>query len=90
MDKNTKLSRVQQVKAEIIVHCLDYIDNNSEEDRKQAIQKLTDYAKFYRISVRKKVGRTNIRVNLRKFILNKQGYIETISPLYNGLMNGDR
>lgn len=37
MDKNTKLSKVNHTKAEIIVHCLDYMENNDKKEKDEAI-----------------------------------------------------
>lgn len=88
MNKDTKQSKVQATKAQIIVHCLDFIENNDTKEKEEAIKKLIDYAKFYRISLRKRQTISNVKLHLRKFILNKEGYFNTLNPLYNSLLNG--
>lgn len=88
METTTKLSKINNVKAEIIIHCLDYLDNKDLFESKQAINKLIEFASFYRVSLRRKDKTSNVKLHLRHFILNKQGYNETITPLYNSLTNG--
>lgn len=81
-----KASLVISTKEQIIVHLLDYIENNDEEEKKQAIEKLIAFAKFYKISLKRKKIFPNVKIHLREFILNKTGYLITILNLYNSLI----
>lgn len=85
MDKNSKPSKVKQIKAEIIVHVLDFIDEGKAQEKLQAIEKLKEYAKFYSISLYRKDCTPNIKLHLRQFVLNKEGYIITVKNLFNSL-----
>lgn len=88
MDRNTKLSKANRIKSEIIVHCLDYLEKKDSQDKESAILKLPAFAKFYRVSLRKRATPAdNLKFDLRNFILNTKGYNETINPLYNSLLN---
>ena len=83
-----KQSAMNNLKSEIIVHVLDYIDDNNFQEKGKAIGELNKFAKFYTVSIKKEFLTPNNKKYLKKFILNKEGYIVTISNLFNSLNNG--
>ena len=82
------MSLKNHLKYEIIVHVLDYIESKGEakEHKLKAIPKLKELAKIYHIQIRRKNSITPVKNTLRKFILNKEGYSETIPNLTNSLL----
>ena len=81
-----KTSAARQLKSEIIVNLLDFLEYNDNEKKKEAIEKLHEFAKFYKIPLRRKAIASDNKKYLKKFILNLEGYIETIPNLYNSLI----
>lgn len=85
MKDKKKTSNRKDVKPEIIVHVLDYIETNDKEAKIQAIEKLSDYAKRFNIPLRLNASEANIKLHLKEFILNHKGYNTTIHNLFNSL-----
>lgn len=69
---------------------MEVIDTKDDYQKQQAIEKLTDYAKFYQVSLRRKPGRFDLKTVLKKWILNREGYNETIPNLYNALLAANK
>lgn len=83
-----KESAAHGIKSRIIVHVLDFLDTKEPEHKKKALEELSEYAKFYRVPLRRQVVSLDLKKTLRKFILNREGYITTLPNLYNSLNNG--
>ena len=75
----------ENLKAQVIVHVLDFIDKNDDNERKEAINKLSLLAKHYTTPLKRRVVSGNLKDFLKAFILNNKGYLETIPKLYNNL-----
>lgn len=87
----SKLSPSTQLKEQIIVNVLDYIDNNNDHTKHLAIDKLRELAKLYGgLDLRVRSFDPDNKLYLREFILNNKGYIKTIPDLFNSLHNSKR
>lgn len=82
-----KLINPEPIKARIIIHVLDLIERGKPEDKKKALEELSEFASFYKIPLRHKALVADLKQHLREFILNEKGYISTISNLFNSLSN---
>ena len=85
MKKQTQ-AQAEQCKSLVIIHCLDFLEIKVKEDKIEAIKHLKEFAKFYNIPLKRKLIKPDLKKSLRKFILNHEGYIETIPNLYNSLV----
>ncbi len=75
------------LKSKIIVHILNYFDDNDALEKKLAIENLEIFARFYNFKLRRQISNPDVKQHLRDFILNYTGYISTIQNLYNSLYN---
>lgn len=82
-----KPSLAARIKSKVIVDTLDYLDTQDPSKRMSALDNLAIYAKHYGVALRKRQITPNIKRDLKSFILNNEGYIATIPPLYNSLIN---
>jgi Mor family transcriptional regulator len=82
-----KDSLKHHLKSVIIVAILDLIDSDNSDKKKEVIEKLSEYAKEFKIPLRRKATVSNVKKHLREFILNREGYIVTIPNLFNSLTN---
>ena len=74
----------EKLKGQIIIDCLDLLENGNEEHRINAIESIKEFAKLYSVVLNKdkKVG---LKAALRQFIINKEGYNVTVRRLYFSL-----
>lgn len=84
---NNSIGYYHNLKCRIIINVLDYIEHNKQEDRKEALEKLSEFSKFYNVPLRRKALIPELKLHLRQFILNHDGYNNTIVNLYNSLQN---
>jgi hypothetical protein len=84
---NKSKNNSERIKSQIIIHVLDFIEHGEKEYRKQATEKIHEFAKFYTVPLKRKAMNPEIKEHLRKFILNIEGYMTTIPNLYNSLNN---
>ena len=82
-----KIKYFQVVKENTIVCVLDFLDIKNPKYKDKAINLLIEFAKHYNIPLKRKDGIPKIKIHLRQFILNDEGYMITISNLYNSLKN---
>ncbi len=76
------------MKAQIIVHVMDYLENNDESDKKNAIEKLYVYANFYNLSPRRRISNSNIKLHLREFNLRNNGkFHKSKSAAYRAVLS---
>ena len=80
-----KLNKAYSIKNNIIVNILNFIDTGQDKYSEKASEGLSILAKSYGVSLRRQERKQPIKPALIKFILNKEGYIETIPPLYNSI-----
>jgi hypothetical protein len=79
-----KQSKADLIKSYLIIECLDFIDTKDSIHKEKAIGLLKELASYYNISLSKK-NRASLKIALRKFIINNEGYITTLCGLYSSL-----
>lgn len=82
-----KIKNSEKIKARTIINVLDFMEHGKSEDRKKALENLSEFAKFYNIPLRRKAFIPDLKIHLREFILNEKGYMFAIPNLYNSLQN---
>ena len=78
------------LKDQIIVHVLNYIESKDIDERNIAITKLKKLATFYKVKPKRCQISGCLMDNLKNFILNGEGYKNTINKLYNSLHIEDK
>lgn len=78
-------SKAERIKSHIIVNVLDFIDTKQNQKKLEAISQLKEFSKFYNVPLRTMTGKPDIMKSLKEFILNRDGYNETIINLYRSL-----
>ena len=79
-----------QLKDEIIVHVLNFIEEREQIEKVKAARKLIELAKRYRLKPSQKPIASDNMKYLKEFIINAKGYVITISNLYNSLLNASK
>lgn len=72
-------------KDKIIYDVLKFIENGNDFHKKEALQGLDEIAKHYKLSSKKNKQKIDIKTALFEFIINNDGYVETIINLINSL-----
>lgn len=71
------------------IHVLDILDPRKADQQKRnqelAIERLSTIAKYYKVPMKKSNLAPPLNSALRKFIINKEGFIQTIPQLYNSI-----
>lgn len=75
---------IYQLKDKIIYNVLMYLEMEDKTSRLNIIEQLTEFGKYYGISI-KKMPRMDTKKALLLFVINGNGYKETINKLYNSL-----
>lgn len=71
----------------IIYNTLEFLDKKENRYKEAAINKLIEYAAYYNTPLRKSNGATDLQKDLKDFVLNHSGVIESVPRLYNSLKN---
>ena len=78
---------MNKLQAEIIVKILDFLDTGDMDIRVEIAFMLQKQAKKFHISIRRSKAPKDLKKSLRKYILNNEGYLETIPDIFNALNN---
>jgi len=73
--------------AAIIVKILDFLDTGDMDIRTEIAFLLQEQAKVFHINIRRSKAPNDVQKSLRKYILNKEGYLITIPEIFNALNN---
>ncbi len=80
-----KQLKSEKIKSEIIIECLDYIETKDKAHKEKALELLKEFAKYYNVFLNKQ-NKFDLKTSLRKFILNTEGYNNTLRQLYFALI----
>lgn len=78
---------MDNLQAEIIVKIIDFLDTGDMDIRTEVAFMLQKQAKKFHINIRRSKAPRDLNKSLRKYILNKEGYLETIPEIFNALNN---
>lgn len=87
MAKQQTRNLAEHNKSKVIFHCLQYLDTFDAGHLEQAIENLRPFASFYSVPLNNNRTKPDLKKSLHRFILNEQGYNDTITRLYNSLIN---
>ena len=79
-----KYEIINQMKDEIIFNVLNYLDSNDKTDANKAKYGLQEFAKAFNFTIKKQV-KPDTKEALKQFVINKKGYPETVTRLFNSL-----
>jgi hypothetical protein len=75
---------MDNLKEKIIYHVFEFLETGDIEHSKIAKEHLKELAKKYHVKIKKQII-TNTKNAFKEFILNNNGFDETIPKLYNSL-----
>ena len=76
--------KLDELKSIIIIECLDLLETNNVIHKNKAVNLLQKMANHYTV-VLNNDKKTDLKLSLRKFILNEDGYNITLKRLYFAL-----